>query len=303
MSGTVRNHGRKSPARRVLRENLVLVLVSVAAFLTQPALAQTQPSYSPVNFTDTLKLSRGSLTPISPGGVYLEADDRCRFVQAEYGWSDCEGIDALVFEPAEDIDTLMARTPTDDGYVSFDDWDREDRDEEIAAIWDGLEEGLKQQGETLGVVIRPIEWAIYPTLNKAKAYMYYAHVIEWDGLRQISVEATLFDRRGYQSFGFVPVEETVSEADIRAMVERTIATYRSEPGAAYVDFRDGDKVAAVGALGVLATVMGVKYGKGALAGILAAAFLIVKKAWFVLLAPIYLLNRIFRRRKGGDGSA
>ncbi|MEQ9126253.1 MAG: DUF2167 domain-containing protein, partial [Alphaproteobacteria bacterium] len=287
MSGTVRNHGQKSPARRVLRENLVLVLVSVAAFLTQPALAQTQPSYSPVNFTDTLKLSRGSLTPISPGGVYLEADDRCRFVQAEYGWSDCEGIDALVFEPAEDIDTLMARTPTDDGYVSFDDWDREDRDEEIAAIWDGLEEGLKQQGETLGVVIRPIAWAVYPTLNKAKAYMYYAHVIEWDGLRQISVEATLFDRRGYQSFGFVPVGETVSEADIRAMVERTIAAYRSEPGAAYVDFRDGDKVAAVGALGVLATVMGVKYGKGALAGILAAAFLIVKKAWFVLLAPIY----------------
>jgi len=295
--------GAEGALRRHLRENLVLVLVSVAAFLTQPALAQTQPSYSPVNFTDTLKLSRGSLTPISPGGVYLEGDDRCRYVKAEYGWSDCLGIEALIFEPAEDIDTLMARTPTDDGYVSFDDWDREDRDEEIAAIWEGLEEGLEQQGEALGVVIRPIKWAAYPTLNKQKAYMYYAHVIEWDGVRQISVEATLFDRRGYQSFGFVPVAETVSEADIRAMVERTIAAYRSEPGAAYVDFRDGDKVAAVGAIGVLATVMGVKYGKGALAGILAAAFLFLKKAWFVLLAPIYLFRRIFKRRKGGDGSA
>ncbi len=41
-----------------------------------------------------------------------------------------------------------------------------------------------------------------------------------------------------------------------------------------------------GPVGVLASLVGVKYSKGAIAGIIAALTLLVKKAWFILVVPI-----------------
>lgn len=287
--------------RKFLFENVVFVMISIAAFVSEPVLAQTTTTpYAPINFTEPLKLSRGNLTPISPGGVYLDRDDRCRLVVDEFGWDNCIGLDALVFALVPEIDNLVVLEPTDDGHVKFDDWDSEDRDAEIADIWEGLEAGLKAQGDKLGVTIRALGWAAYPTLNKEKSYMYYANHIEWDGEKQTNIKATLFDRYGYTTIFFVPVAEELTEAEIGALVALTMDAYRANPGVSYVDFQDGDKVAAVGAVGVLATLLGVKYGKGIFATITAIALLVLKKAWFLLFLPLYYLRRIFSRKSSNE---
>ena len=52
-----------------------------------------------------------------------------------------------------------------------------------------------------------------------------------------------------------------------------VAVCSSKPHAAYTSFESGDKVAAYGGLGILAAVLGVKYGKAAAAGLVAVVLL------------------------------
>lgn len=57
-----------------------------------------------------------------------------------------------------------------------------------------------------------------------------------------------------------------------------------------MDLQEGDKVAAVGAAGLIAAAFGAKFGKA----FLVAALLLLKKFWFVLLAIPVVLWRWFR---------
>ena len=51
------------------------------------------------------------------------------------------------------------------------------------------------------------------------------------------------------------------------------------------------------ALGVLAALVGVKYGKAAATGFVAILLLFLKKAWFVLLLPLVFLIKLFTGKK------
>ena len=99
--------------------------------------------------------------------------------------------------------------------------------------------------------------------------MYYALVIDWDGHREINIKASLFDRSGYVPFLIVPERSDMTAAEVEAVTTPMLAAYTSDPETSYFDFKSGDKVAAVGAVGVLATLMGIKLGKVAAFGLLA----------------------------------
>ena len=290
--------------RAHLRNNLIFLIVSLVAFLEEPALVSAQiQDMRPVNFTEALNLSRGSLSPASPDASYFTYEDTCTLVEQEWGWTpgSCDYIDKIVINHGEGIDTLVVEKPNSDGYVKLDDWETGDRDEQIGAIWRELEESAKQQSSRLSQSIVPKEWYVYPTLNKNKSYMYYATLVSWNGEPTINVKASLFDRKGYIAFRIIPVDSTISPVNLERMVEGTLQSYLSEPNESYFSFQSGDKVAAVGALGVLASLVGVKYGKAAASGLMAALLLIAKKFWFVLLLPlIFLKNLVFRKLSAGD---
>lgn len=283
--------------RKHVRDNIGFVLISSVVFLSEPAIVQGQENpYSPVNFTEPLSLSRGKISPASPEAIYLEKEDRCNLLLNEWGWSSCEGVDAMIFGFAPGIDNVMIETPVSDGFVKFDDWDSGDRKEEIDAIWNDFAEGARQQGEALGQRIEPLRWYVYPTLNKEKSYLYYAILLDWDGEQVINAKASLFDRKGYIPVAITPESTTLSEAELQELVEISLSAYNPAEQQSYFDFQDGDKVAAVGAVGVLASLVGVKYGKAATAGILAVLLVILKKAWFVLLLPLVFLKKLFSRK-------
>lgn len=281
------------------KDNVLFVLIATAAFLSEPTIVTAQESpYSPVNFTEPLSLYRGKISPVSPDSLYFDEEDRCNILVNEWGWESCDGVEAMIIGLAPGIDTVMVETPNSEGFVELDDWEGADRQAEIDSIWNEFVEGSRAQGKALGQRIEPVRWYVQPTLNKDKSYLYYAILIDWEGEMVINAKASLFDRQGYIPLRLIPDSSDLSEAELQRLVEVSLDAYQPEAKQAYFDFQDGDKVAAVGALGVLATLVGVKYGKAAATGILAIALLFLKKAWFVLLIPlIFLKNLVFGKKK------
>lgn len=245
-------------------------------------------------FTEPTRLSRGTLSPSYEYAIAVSDDAMCETAVTNWGWSasSCADIDQMLLQPTAAIDNVLIERPNSDGYISFDDWQSGDRQKQIDGIWRDLKAGLRAQSENLGVEITADDWLVYPTLDEEGAYMYYATRMIWDGEPVINIEATRFDRRGYVLFNLVPARDDLTEDQLRAELETVLASYQPNEGTRYADFEDGDKVAAVGALGLLAALTaGAKLGK---AGLLAAALVFLKKFWFLILAPFALIGRLLR---------
>lgn len=283
---------------RSLFENIVFVCIAAAIGLSEPAIrpAQAEEDYHFLNFTAPIPLSRGTLDPTGEGALTLEPAEACRLANTEWGWGpgECDTLARMVVGGDKDIDTLLIEKPADVGYVDLGDWS--DGDGSIERIWDSFSESMRAQSARIHKNLKPIRWYIRPTVDRDKQYLLYAVLLEWDGEPIINVKATKFDRYGYIVFSVVPRNSDISPVDLKAAVERAMGSYHPKPEAAYTSYISGDKVAAVGAAGVLATLLGVKYGKAAAAGVFAVALIFIKKLGFVLLVlPVLLLKKLFRR--------
>jgi uncharacterized membrane-anchored protein len=281
--------------RHSVKENIIFVAISLIAFTSEPAIVNST-EYNPVNFTDTLKLSRGNLTPSYPGGMYLSGDENCTLVQEEFGWDkeDCSNLDNIIFYYPNGSDTVLFGKPASIGFVKFDDW-KESVTSDIDSLWESFSESAEKQGKKLGTPIKPIDWYVYPRLDKENTYLYYAILVDWGGDVQLNVKAALFDRKGYIPINIVPEDANISKSNLEYLVYETIKSYKSAPQESYFDFSEGDKIAAVGAVGVLATLLGVKYGKGIIATIIGISLLVLKKAWIVIFLIPLFIGKIFRK--------
>lgn len=283
-----------------IRDNLLFALVAMAAFLTEPALVHAQDeTYDFINFTQPLPMTRGTLNPASSQSAYMDHAESCRFLKESSGWDDasCAAIENIVFAHIPGLASVIVRKPNSEGYVKFDDWDAKESDKEIEAIWQSFVDSTKEQSKALGYPIEPIKWVVYPTLLKDQAIMYYAISMRWDGEMVVNIEATKFDRAGYVSMLLVPDAVDDSEAQLAGLVTSALDSYKPKTAQTYFDFKDGDKVAAAGALGVLATLVGVKYGKALFGGLLVVVLALAKKLWFVVLLPfVWLFRKLFRSK-------
>lgn len=136
-----------------VRDNIAFILISGAAFLSEPAIVQAQDNpYSPLNFAEPMSLYRGKISPASPDAVYLDDKDRCDILKNDWGWQSCDGIEAMIYGLAPGIDTVMIGEPNSEGFVKFDDWEDADRQDEIDATWNDFVEGSRARGEAPGVL-------------------------------------------------------------------------------------------------------------------------------------------------------
>lgn len=282
--------------KQFLREQVIFTTVAFISFSTVPAILHAQ-EVNPIPFTEPLSVSRGSVTPTLNNAVFLDQKDRCIIAMQDWGWSSCDGIDAFIWDQFPGIDTTVIERPDTSGYVAFDDWEGDDKAAVISDIERTLRQGLEAQGQELGIDIRFTGWSVYPTLNREKQMMYYATNSIWDGEKTVNIAASVFDRRGYVKFLIVPTASAITAEQTEQMITRVLTQYKPTQGESYASFVDGDRVAAVGAVGVLAALAGVQYSKGAMGGLLAAALLILKKAWFLLLLPFIWLKSLFGRSK------
>jgi len=220
-------------------------------------------------------------------------------VQKEFGWlaSQCDEIENIVFGYLPNLDNIIVNKPNTDGFVKFDDWEDRDLDAEIELIWDSYVSGIASQSAQLGINITPIDWYVYPTLKKKNGYMYYAVLLDWNGERNLNVNATLFDRKGFVNFSLVPIDFNIGKSELEDTIGNVFVSYTPTVDQSYVDFSSGDKIAAVGAVGVLASLLGVKYGKVAATGLFAILLIFAKKLWFLVFLPLFLIPKLFRRKK------
>ena len=286
---------------KILRENLIFLVAALLPYVSMPAIVHAQGgNVNPILFTEPMKLSRGDFMPESQNSFYLEDDDYCKIAVEDWGWQGCPPIEAFVLFSTEDTDTLMIDPPNSDGFVKLDDWKSEDRDSEISQIENEIRASLVSQSERLGQPVSFAGWKVYPTLDEEAGVLYYSTDIDFGGEISTNVKATKFDRRGYIIFNLVPISPDLSAQEIDKMIQENLALYTPKESETRAAFQAGDKVAAVGALGVLATLVGVKYGKSAATGFLAAAAILLKKFWFILLLPIFWLKsfvaRLFNRK-------
>jgi uncharacterized membrane-anchored protein len=131
----------------------------------------------------------------------------------------------------------------------------------------------------------PLKWVQYPTLNKAAKILTYGVLIDFGGNKTINLTSIKFTRTGYVVMKVV-TDDKMLAATSRNYDNASVyaaKTYVPQTGSRYADFQPGDKIAAIGAVGVLASVIGVKHNKGLLAGIAVAVLVFLKKFWFLLL--------------------
>ena len=285
-----------SSIKKFLREQIIFLLVAFVSFATGPAIVTAQ-EFNPVPFTEPLSVSRGNFIPNGLEAHVFSKEDTCTIAYNYWGWQDCSFIDAYIEYSESDIENVMIELPDSSGYVEFDDWDSSERETVIREIEETTRRGLAEQSAQLGIPISFVGWAVYPTLDQERKIMYYALELDWDGESVINIDASVFDRRGYVTFSVVPYVTSVTEASTRMMIVDVLGQYEPTEGQSYASFVSGDQVAAVGAVGVLAALAGIQYGKGTSAGILAAALVILKKAWFLLLFPFIWIKKLFTRNQ------
>lgn len=221
---------------------------------------------------------------IAEDGVMLRGKDACTFSMLLNADEVCDTT-AIVFpKDGVGIDSIYYSAPEDIGHVNMDDW-TEDVTSQIDDIWESYVEGSKAQSERIGFDVVPLKWVLYPTLNKAAKVMTYGILLDFGGSKVINLVSVKFTRKGYVVMEIVTDEQILSAANANYDDVSVYAsnTYNPAAGWRYADFKEGDKVAAIGAVGVLASVIGVKYGRGWLAGIGAMILLFAKKLWVLLL--------------------
>lgn len=221
---------------------------------------------------------------VAQDGVMLRGKDACTFSMLLNADEVCDTT-AIVFpKDGVGIDSIYYSAPEDIGHVNMDDW-TEDVASQIDDIWESYVEGSKAQSERIGFDVVPLKWVLYPTLNKAAKVMTYGILLDFGGSEVINLVSVKFTRKGYVVMEIVTDEQMLSAANVNYDDISVYAsnTYNPASGWRYADFKEGDKVAAIGAVGVLASVIGVKYSKGWLAGIGALIAVFAKKLWVLLL--------------------
>lgn len=283
--------------KRVIIDVLVLSLMATIPFISNYASAEENKEEQPfVNFTDPLKLSRGQLNPVNPESLISSDSLACEIIKDDWGWGSCSTVEKLIFDHVEGVDSTLITIPDSQGYVEFDDWKSSNKDAEIDEIWDSFVEASKEQSKRAGVEIKPVRWVVYPTLDEENKVLYYAFLVKWGSESFINIKASIFDRRGYVPFMIVPKDPNLSEDEIRLMVKNTAYAYSPNQADSYKSFSSGDKIAAAGVLGTLATLVGVKYGKGFFATAIAIALAFAKKLWFLIFLPFIYIGKLFKKK-------
>lgn len=283
-----------------------LALALTGAPAVTPAAAMTEAEQEQLNalFENAADASAGvevgGATITAEGASMLLGADACAFDRLLNAQETCT-TDAIVF-PLEGsvVASIYYAPPQEIGHVDMEAWTG-DVASQIDEIWQSYVEGSREQSERLGYEVTPVKWVLYPTLDKRAKVMTYGILLNFGGEQVINLQSIKFTRKGYVEMTVVTYEDmlTASPGGFTEVASYAADTYKPGSGFRYADFQDGDKMAAIGALGVLATVMGVNYSnKGPLAALGTAILVFAKKLWFLLLAIPLALWGVVKKMTG-----
>lgn len=215
----------------------------------------------------------------------------------------------VLWDNPEDDSTLgmlfpASMTPWDDaswgivisydaiGYVSDEDAGEIDYDDLLAQMQSDTREESKDRVERGYDSIELIGWAKTPYYDRIERKLHWAKELNFGGrpVNTLNYNIRILGRKGVLVMNFVAGMEALQA--VEAAAPDILAMAEFSAGERYADFDPSlDEVAAVGVGGLIAGKVLAK------TGLLAAGLLILKKFWFILLAPaVFVWKRITGRR-------
>ena len=290
-------------SKSLLMNKILIILLIVLPSLIFAAISEDNP-YDVSPFDDEIQLTNGSIYPNYTEASQLGDEGACKLVKELWGWTDesCKYIDKLLVSTAPNVDTVVIETPQKIGYVEYDDWYKDNKDEDIAELAEGYKELYEEQGQRKNAEMKWLNWIVYPTLVEDKNYMYYAYLMSDDGQVVPVIESMVYDRNGYVKFAIVPQNLTASspESEFKNTAESVLDIYTSDSGQGYQDFTQGDKIYQYGVIGSLAALSGIAWkgkSKAAAAGIFGMILVFAKKLWWLIFIPVIaLFKRLFGKK-------
>jgi uncharacterized membrane-anchored protein len=138
-----------------------------------------------------------------------------------------------------------------------------------------------------------IGWAAEPSYDAEGRKLYWAKELAFSGAdsHTLNYNIRALGRRGVLNLNFIAAIDALPE--VEAAVPEVLDMVSFTEGNRYADFDPStDAVSAVGIGGLIAG--GVLAKK---AGLIAVALLFLKKAWFLLLLPLFWLKKFFTGRR------
>jgi uncharacterized membrane-anchored protein len=191
-----------------------------------------------------------------------------------YSWLDSGGVEfpgtEAILASESDTKLLVYYEWRDAGYVSDTDWSDVDGDVLLRQYRDATE---SRNDERIGNGLEPMHvvgWLEPPHYDKRTHTITYAMELNDKKGHWANAVALRLGRAGYAELTWVGSIDSFQSASGRPeLLDQALAAHAFEDGYRYEDFNDGDKVAAYGLAGVVATVLGLKFGKGLLLPLLA----------------------------------
>ncbi len=189
-----------------------------------------------------------------------------------------------------------------DGYVSDVEANAIDYDELLKQIKQGIAENNNERQKQGFQTITLVGWASPPHYDQRAHALHWARDLifgkESDTKHTLNYSIRILGREGVLQFNFVASLAQLDEIKNTIPTVTKMVTFDS--GASYVDYRDGDKIAAYGMAGMIAAGAGAKIA--AKVGLFATIAIILKKGGILIVfagaAGVWrFISGLFRRNK------
>ena len=182
-----------------------------------------------------------------------------------------------------------------EGFVSLDDWDDVNPDRMLKEMTEGNEQANKERTAHGIEAIHVKGWGSAPHLDRETKTVHWSVIAATEhGESVVNAVALKLGRHGYEQITGMGE----NEAEASAILKTAMDSFQYQPGAAYGDFKKGDKVAEYGIAALVAAGVGAKVA--AKFGLLAVLLVFLKKAWVLLLLIPALFKRGIRKFMGKD---
>ena len=180
----------------------------------------------------------------------------------------------------------------DEGYISLKDW----KDVDSKQLLEEMKSTAKDD-------VTNVSWIFEPKIYENKNVSYSYKVIWQDGAQTLETKILSLGRKGYNSISVVKkMDEDFNSKEFEEFALDFANTITFKEGFKHLDYKSGDKTAAVGIGGLVAGTLGVK--ALAKAGVIAKLLAFAVKFWWVILAPLVFLGSLFNKKSssGKDSS-
>ena len=169
----------------------------------------------------------------------------------------------------------------DEGYISLKDW----KDVDSKKLLEEMKSTAKDD-------VTNVAWIFEPKIYEDKNVSYSYKVFWQDGAQTLETKILSLGRKGYNNISVVKkIDEDFNAKEFENFALDFANTITFKEGFKHLDYKSGDKVAAIGIGGLVAGTLGVK--ALAKAGIIAKFLPFLIKFWWIILAPIVAIFGMF----------